>query len=290
MTIIRLHNTLTREKQVFSAIHPAAVGIYSCGPTVYARQHLGNMRPYVFADVLKRTLRTHGFSVRHVINITDVGHLTDDADGGDDKLERAAAHLGASAWQISAHYADRFKKDLTSLGVAPPDVYCKATDHVGEQIDMIHALEAQGLTYRTDDGLYFDTSKHRRYGAFARSRLEPQPAQDRIVGAGLKRQSADFALWKLSSSSSKRQMEWSSPWGRGFPGWHIECSAMATKYLGSQFDIHTGGVDHIPVHHENEIAQCALGVSPWVRFWLHSEWLVLPRGGRVHGRDGGHWQ
>jgi cysteinyl-tRNA synthetase len=275
---LRLYNSLAREKQPFAPLQPGRVRIYSCGPTVYSHQHLGNMRAYVFADLLKRSLRWFGHDVFHVINITDVGHLTDDADAGEDKMERAARQSGESIWDVAERWTRIFKQDLARLRVLPPDVWCRATDHIAEQIEMIRKLEAKGFTYRTRDGIYFDTSKDPTYGELARLQLEQQETQERVEGAHDKRNRADFALWKLSPEDGpRRQMEWPSPWGAGFPGWHIECSAMSTKYLGEQFDIHTGGVDHIPVHHTNEIAQSenALGVRPWVRFWMHGGWLMF---------------
>jgi cysteinyl-tRNA synthetase len=275
---LRLYNTLAREKQPFAPIESGRVRIYSCGPTVYSHQHLGNMRAYLFADLLKRTLRWFGYQVFHVINITDVGHLTDDADAGEDKMERAARQSGESIWQVAERWTRIFQQDLERLHVLAPDVWCRATDHIPEQIEMIRKLEARGFTYRTADGIYFDTSKDPGYGELARLQLEAQESQERVEGAAQKRNRADFALWKFSPEDGpRRQMEWPSPWGTGFPGWHIECSAMSTKYLGERFDIHTGGVDHIPVHHTNEIAQSenALGVRPWVRFWMHGGWLMF---------------
>ncbi len=278
MSELRLYNTLSRTRERFEPLDPAQVGVYSCGPTVYSHQHLGNMRAYVFADLLKRTLRWFGWEVRHVINITDVGHLTDDADEGEDKMEVAARRSGESAWDVAERWTAIFKRDLERLRVLEPDVWCRATDHIDEQIEMIRRLEARGFTYVTADGVYFDVSKDPGYGELARLRLDEQAPGERIEHADVKRNRADFALWKLSpADGAQRQMEWDSPWGRGFPGWHIECSAMSTRYLGEQFDIHTGGVDHIPVHHTNEIAQSenALEVRPWVRFWMHGGWLMF---------------
>jgi cysteinyl-tRNA synthetase len=278
---LRLYNTLTRRKERFEPLDGKLARVYSCGPTVYARQHLGNLRAYLFADLLKRVLRYNGYGVRHVINITDVGHLTDDADLGEDKMEVAARKEGLSAWEIAEKWTSVFKQDLEKLNISPPDVWCKATDHIPEQIQLVQSLEQKGFTYRIDDGIYFDTSKDAHYGELARVNLEAQQAQERIEGVSAKRSPADFALWKLSSrEGARRQMEWDSPWGRGFPGWHLECSAMSSKYLGTPFDIHTGGVDHIPVHHTNEIAQAenALEVRPWVRFWMHGAWLMFERG------------
>jgi cysteinyl-tRNA synthetase len=277
MTELRLYNALVREKQVFEPIAPPEVRMYTCGPTVYSHAHVGNMRSYVFADVLKRTLLYFGYSVKHVINITDVGHLSDDADFGEDKMELAARKENASIWDIAERYTELFRADLRRLNVLDPDIWCKATDHISEQIAMIQTLEDKGFTYRTSDGIYFDTSKDPSYGQLSRVQLGGQEAQDRIERADEKLNPADFALWKFSPAEENRQMEWDSPWGRGFPGWHIECSAMSSKYLGEQFDIHTGGIDHLPVHHPNEVAQSenALGVHPWVRFWLHNGWLMF---------------
>jgi cysteinyl-tRNA synthetase len=275
VTEIKLYNSLTRTIDPFVPRQPGRASIYSCGPTVYSRQHLGNMRPYVLADLLARVLRSEGLEVQHVINITDVGHLTDDADQGDDKLELAARQSGRSALEVARVWSELFKRDLSLLNVGEPSVWAKATEHVPEQIEMIRMLEAKGFTYRTADGLYFDTAKDPSYGAL--SRLKPSAKHGR-VDAGEKRNPADFALWKFSPERGpRRQLEWPSPWGVGFPGWHIECSAMATKYLGPQIDIHTGGVDHVAVHHTNEIAQAenALDSRPWVQFWLHGAWLLF---------------
>jgi cysteinyl-tRNA synthetase len=280
MSELCLYNTRTRRKEPFVSLEPGRVRVYSCGPTVYSHQHLGNMRAYVFADLLKRTLRYFGWEVFDVVNITDVGHLTDDADAGEDKMEVAARRSGASAQEIAAKWTAVFQRDLEKLHVRSPHVWCKASEHIEEQIAMVRELESRGFTYRTSDGIYFDTSKDPHYGELARLSLDEQEVQGRIEGASEKRNPADFALWKLSPADGpRRQMEWDSPWGRGFPGWHLECSAMSTKYLGERFDIHTGGVDHIPVHHTNEIAQSenALGVRPWVQWWMHGAWLMFDR-------------
>ncbi len=278
MSELHLYNTLTRRKDPFVPLEPGKVRIYSCGPTVYSRQHLGNLRTYVFADLLNRVLRYFGFQVKHVINITDVGHLTGDTDDtGDDKMEKAAREAKLTAWDVAAKWTGVFRADLAKLGFREPDVWCKATDHIPEQIAMIRTLEEKGFTYRISDGVYFDTAKDPHYGELAGTHLSEQETQARIERAGEKRNAADFALWKLSQPSESRQMEWDSPWGRGFPGWHIECSAMSIKHLGNHFDIHTGGIDHIPVHHPNEIAQSenALGERPWVKTWLHGGWLMF---------------
>lgn len=276
MTELRLYNTLTRSIEPFSPRTPGSASVYSCGPTVYSRQHLGNMRPYVLADLLTRVLRLEGLAVRHVINITDVGHLTDDADQGDDKLELAAQRSGESALEVARVWTELFKRDLSLLNVREPSVWARATDHIREQIEMIQTLEQKGFTYATSDGIYFDTARDPGYGAL--SRLKASSEHARVANDASKRNPADFALWKFSPAQGpKRQLEWPSPWGVGFPGWHIECSAMATKHLGPRIDIHTGGVDHVAVHHTNEIAQAenALGERPWVQVWMHGAWLLF---------------
>jgi len=273
---LKLYDSLTRAVQPFEPLGSGPVGIYSCGPTVYARQHLGNLRPYVFADLLRRTLHSAGFPLRHVVNITDVGHLTSDADHGADKVELAAARAHTPALVITQHFTELFQADLRRVGVLAPEVWAKASEHVPEQLAMILQLEARGFTYRTEDGIYFDTSRAPHYGEL--SGLTASAAHGRLNERSAKRHAADFALWKFSPATGpKRQLEWPSPWGTGFPGWHIECSAMASRYLGSQFEIHTGGVDHVAVHHSNEIVQAehALGVRPWVRYWMHGAWLTM---------------
>jgi len=272
---LQLYNTRTRSKESFAELEPGHARIYTCGPTVYAAQHIGNLRSQLFADLLKRVLLADGLRVTHVINITDVGHLTDDADAGEDKMERAAAEQGTSAQQIAEQFTQQWLRDRERVGCLAPEVLCRATEHIGEQIELVADLERKGFTYRIQDGIYFDTSKFPRYTEFARLDLEGQESGARISDVPDKRNAADFALWKFPASDVRRQQEWDSPWGRGFPGWHIECSAMSAKYLGHTFDIHTGGVDHIGVHHTNEIAQseCAYDVHPWVSFWLHGEFL-----------------
>ena len=279
MAVLTLYNTLTRKKEEFTPLHPPKVGFYSCGPTVYHDAHIGNLRAFVFADTLKRILRADGYRVFHVINITDVGHLTDDGDDGEDKMEKGARREGKSVWEIARHYTDAFLHDIHALNVEDPDIWSKATDHITEQIAQIQAIEKKGFTYRTEDGIYFDTTKLKDYGKLAKLNIEQLEAGARVE-VGEKRHKTDFALWKFSPKNQKRAMEWPSPWGIGFPGWHIECSAMSSKYLGEQFDIHTGGADLIPVHHTNEIAQaeCAYGKKPWVKYWLHNEFLVNEKG------------
>lgn len=286
MTQISLYNTLTRSVDALRPLEPGAVRIYTCGPTVYSRQHIGNLRTYVFTDVLVRTLRYFGYGVRHVVNVTDVGHLTDDASDGDDKIERAARTGGTRALDIAERYFALFRADLARLNVAEPTLFCRATEHIDDQIALARLLERRGFTYRIADGLYFDTSRDPRYGALAG--LDATREHSRVAAASDKRQPADFALWKLSPESGPaRQLEWPSPWGLGFPGWHLECAAMATRYLGRQFDIHTGGIDHVPVHHVDEIAEAenAFGVRPWVRHWMHAAWLLLD-GEKIAKRTG----
>ncbi|MBM3674943.1 MAG: cysteine--tRNA ligase, partial [Actinobacteria bacterium] len=273
--VVHLHNTATRCVERFVPRRPPAVGMYTCGPTVYAAQHIGNMRSQMFADLLRRMLMAAGFDVTHVINITDVGHLTDDASEGDDKVELAASAEGIAPSDIAARFTAQWQRDRKRLGCLDPTILCRATDHISEQIALIAALEAKGVTYRIEDGIYFDTSRWPRYAKFARLEMANQSTTGRVTGADNKRNQADFALWKFSPPGVNRLQEWPSPWGVGFPGWHIECSAMASKYLGEQFEVHTGGVDHIAVHHTNEIAQteCAFGVHPSVKYWVHHEFL-----------------
>lgn len=275
---LKLYNTLTRKKELFTPITPGKVGLYSCGPTVYHYAHIGNLMSYVFADTLKKVLEYNGLKVNHVINITDVGHLTSDGDEGEDKLEKGAKREGKSVWDIAKFYTDAFMKDISLLNIASPTTWCKATDHIQEQIDQVKIIEKKGYTYKTSDGIYFDTSKLDDYGKLARLKVEDLQAGAR-VDIGEKHNKTDFALWKFSPTNEKRAMEWESPWGVGFPGWHIECSAMSSKYLGKHFDIHTGGIDHIPVHHTNEIAQSEVAFGkPWVNIWMHNEFLIMDSG------------
>ncbi len=285
---IRLYDTRTRSVRPLEPIEPGKVGIYTCGPTVYAPQTLGNMRSQLVPDLLRRVLLAAGYDVTFVTNITDVGHLVSDADDGDDKMEKAAAASGETAADIAARYAAQWADDRRRLGCLEPDILPKAADHIAEQIAMVETLEAKGHTYVIDDGVYFDTSTFPAYADFAGLRLDDLEATGRIDSIEAKRHPADFALWKLTPPGVNRQQEWDSPWGRGFPGWHIECSAMATKYLGERFDIHTGGIDHVRVHHTNEVAQseCALDVHPWVGHWVHTEFLDL--GGEKISKSKGH--
>jgi cysteinyl-tRNA synthetase len=272
---LRLYDNFSRSLREFAPLAPdKPVGLYTCGPTVYDFQHIGNYRTFMFEDTLKRVLRFNGYRVLHVMNITDVGHLTSDADTGEDKMEKGARRTGRSAWEIAALYTRAFQDDVAALGIEPPDVLPRATDHIPEQIEFIADLERRGFTYATADGIYFDTSRQPDYGFLARLDRSGLEAGKRVE-LGDKRNATDFALWKLSPPDSARQMEWDSPWGTGFPGWHIECSAMAQKYLGDYFDIHCGGEDHIPVHHTNEIAQTEARVGTRLaNFWMHGYFLV----------------
>ncbi|MGH2452483.1 MAG: cysteine--tRNA ligase [bacterium] len=272
---LRLFDTYTRSLRDFDPLRPPEVGIYSCGPTVYDYAHIGNLRTYLFVDILRRVLEFNGYRVNHVMNITDVGHLLSDADTGEDRMEKGSRRTGKSAWEIGEIYTQEFKKDLQRLNIIEPHIWCRATDHIPEQVELIKCIEAKGYTYRTSDGIYFDTSKLPEYGYLARLEVEGLQAGAR-VGMAQKRNTTDFALWKFSPPSEKRQMEWDSPWGVGFPGWHIECSAMAAKYLGPLFDIHCGGEDHIMVHHPNEIAQTqACYGTHLANFWMHGYFLRI---------------
>lgn len=275
-----LFNTLTRSKDVFVPQEPGKVKLYTCGPTVYHYAHIGNLRTYVFEDVLVRTLRYFGYAVEHVMNITDVGHLVSDADEGEDKMEKGARREGKTAWDIAEFYTRAFLKDLERLNVTPPPAKLrpKATDYIKEMIALVEQLEKKGFTYRTSDGIYYDTSKFPGYGKLARLDLENLDAGHRVDMRD-KKHPTDFALWKFSAPNEKRQMEWPSPWGVGFPGWHIECSAMAMALLGETLDIHCGGKDHIPVHHTNEIAQSeAVTNRQFSRWWMHGEFLTEDKG------------
>lgn len=272
---LRLYDTYSRGLRDFAPLKPPSVGLYTCGPTIYNYAHIGNLRTYIFEDVLRRVLEFNGYEVRHVTNITDVGHLSSDADVGEDKMEEGSKRTGKSAWEIAELYSRTFKDDLKLLNILEPTIWCRATDHIQEQIEFIRRIEVKGFTYRTSDGIYFDTSRIQDYGYLARLDVHGLQAGARVDLAE-KRNPTDFALWKFSPADQKRQMEWDSPWGVGFPGWHIECSAMAAQYLGVFFDIHCGGEDHIPVHHTNEIAQTqACHGTNLANFWLHGHFLQL---------------
>jgi cysteinyl-tRNA synthetase len=272
---LHLYDTYERQARPFAPLHPPRVSLYCCGPTVYNFQHIGNLRTYIFEDVLRRTLEYNGYQTYHVVNITDVGHLTSDADTGEDKMEAGSRRTGKSAWEIAELYTQVFQDDLRLLNAREPHVWCRATDHIAEQLETIRCIEQKGYAYRTGDGLYFDTSRLADYGHLARLDAEGLQAGARVE-VGEKRRPTDFALWKFSPQGQQRQMEWDSPWGVGFPGWHIECTAMSVKYLGQYFDLHCGGEDHVPVHHTNEIAQAqACYGTRLANFWLHGAFLQL---------------
>lgn len=289
--MLKLFNTLTRQKEEFKPIRGNEVGVYTCGATVYDYVHIGNMRAYIFADILRRTLEHEKFQVTHIMNITDVGHLTGDGDMGEDKMATAAKRERKTAWEIASFYTEAFLYDARELNILLPSKLVKATDHIKDMIELIQILERKGFTYRTSDGIYFDTSKLKDYGKLAKLDIEGLKEGARVEVNKEKKNPTDFALWKFSYPSGRsfdsaqdddakrRHMEWESPWGVGFPGWHIECSAMSTKYLGQPFDIHTGGIDHVPVHHTNEIAQSEAAFDkPLANLWMHSEFILINEG------------
>lgn len=284
---IKLYNTLSKEKEIFKPIDVREIKIYSCGPTVYHYAHIGNLRAYIFADLLNNTLREAGYNVKHQINITDVGHLTGenegDANNGEDKLEKGSKREGKSVWDVAEFYTQAFYSDLKDLNINKEKfIWTKATDYIKEQIDMIKTLEEKGYTYKTSDGIYFETSKFMNYAELGRLDLEGLQKGIRVEDEkSEKKNKTDFALWKFSPANEKRQMEWESPWGIGFPGWHIECSAMSRAILGNHLDIHTGGIDHIPTHHTNEIAQSECSLDDEMRFvnyWMHVNFLNADKG------------
>lgn len=271
-------NTMTRRKEEFVPLEPGKVRMYCCGLTVYGYPHIGNMRTYIFEDVLRRALRFNGYDLLHVQNITDVGHMTSDEDAGDDKMQLAAEAENKSPWEIARFYETAAIEDFKKLNIEIPELMPRATEHVTEMIEIIQRLEANGYTYLTSEGVYFDTAKFAEYGKLARLNLKgQQTSRSEVVLDETKRNPADFVLWFLNKPT--HVMQWESPWGPGYPGWHIECSAMSMKYLGETFDIHCGGVDHIPVHHTNEIAQSECATHKmFVRYWMHGEFLQM--GGR----------
>lgn len=274
---MKLYNTLTRTKEEFTPIKNNTVSIYSCGPTVYQYAHIGNLRTYVFMDLLRRTLKYNGFDLLHVMNITDVGHLTDDADDGEDKMEKSAREQKKSPWEIAEYFTDIFMRDIELLHITHPEIISKATDNIQEMIEFVVGLEKSGYAYETSDGIYFNVQGFKEYGKLSRNNIDDLRAGARIEVNDEKRHPSDFALWK--KAPKEHIMQWESPWGMGYPGWHIECSAMGLKFLGEEFDIHTGGVDHIPIHHENEIAQSEglLGHSS-AHFWIHGEFMLVDGG------------
>lgn len=274
---MKLYNTMSRVKEDFSSLTPPMVRLYSCGPTVYQYAHIGNMRAYIFMDLLRRALKRNGFELKHVMNITDVGHLVSDSDEGEDKMAKSAREQQKSPWEIAEFFTSVFLRDIDSLNISRPEIIANATDNISEMIDFVKGLDEKGFAYETSDGIYYDISKFPGYGKLSRINLEEQQAGARVEVNDEKRHPADFALWK--KAQPEHIMQWPSPWGMGFPGWHIECSAMSLKYLGEEFDIHTGGIDHIPIHHENEIAQSeGLLGHPSARFWMHGEFLQVDGG------------
>jgi cysteinyl-tRNA synthetase len=274
---IYLKNSLSKEKELFKPNQKGFISMYNCGPTVYNRSHIGNLRSYIFADTIRRAFEFNNYKVNQIINITDVGHLVSDADDGEDKVEKQAAESGEKADQIIDKYTKIFILDLESLNINTSKItFPKATEHIAEQIELIKKLEEKGFTYKISDGIYFDTTKDSDYGKLGSISIDNTDDQSRIGINSEKKNQNDFALWKFSPENSERQQEWDSPWGVGFPGWHIECSAMSCKYLGENFDIHTGGVDHLSIHHNNEIAQseCANN-KPLSNYWLHHEHIMI---------------
>ncbi|MBI9096982.1 MAG: cysteine--tRNA ligase [Spirochaetaceae bacterium] len=284
---VNLFNTDGRILEPFKPIKDGNVGLYCCGPTVYNYAHIGNLRAFMFEDILRRTLEYAGYKVKHIMNITDVGHLTDDGDDGEDKMIKAAREKGMSVWDIAAFFTDAFIEDTNRLNILKPTMYSRATEHIEDMIKMIQKLEDRGYTYVAGGNVYFDSSRFPEYGKMAL--LDKQELQHgaRVVVDQNKRGPQDFVLWFTMSKFEKQAMTWDSPWGKGYPGWHIECSAMSCKYLGSHFDIHCGGIDHIPVHHTNEIAQSeAANGEKWVNYWCHNEFLLMKTGKMSKSKGG----
>ena len=276
---LRLYNTAGRQLQEFVPLQSGRVGLYCCGPTVYNYPHIGNLRTYVFEDVLRRVLERNGYDVTHVMNVTDVGHLTDDADEGEDKMLVGARERGMTVWEIANFFTRAFFTDAQKLGIVRPTVVCRATEHIPDMIELVSRLEQRGLTYQADGNVYFSIDAFPRYGELALLDRAELKAGARIEVDAAKRNPRDFVLWFTQGKFEHQSMQWDSPWGRGYPGWHLECSAMSMRYLGEQFDIHCGGVDHVNVHHTNEIAQSEGATGrPWVNYWLHGEFLIVPSG------------
>lgn len=273
---MQLYNTLTRKLEQFEPQNPPEVTLYTCGPTVYDYLQIGNWATYVRWDILQRVIKEDGYALDWVMNVTDVGHLVSDADEGEDKLEKGARREGKTAWEVAKFYTDDFKKGMQALNIQDPTHFEPATKHIDAQIELVKRLEAKGYSYIIDDGVYFDTSKLKDYGKLAQLNIEGLKEGARVEVNPQKRNTTDFALWKFSPKDSKRDMEWDSPWGRGFPGWHLECSAIAMEFLGDTLDIHTGGIDHIPLHHTNEIAQSEAATGkPFANFWLHASFINI---------------
>lgn len=276
--MLSFFNTLTRKTEPFESIEKGLVKLYACGPTVYHFAHIGNLRTYVFEDILRRTLQKAGYEVQHVMNITDVGHLESDADEGQDKMEKAATREAKTVWDVAKYYEDAFFVDTQKLNILPPTTICRATDHIQEMLDFVADLEARGFTYTVDGNVYFAIDKFPTYADFSRRNLDELREGARVDVDERKKNPLDFVLWFSNSKFPNQIMKWPSPWGVGFPGWHIECSAMASKYLGDRIDIHCGGIDHISIHHSNEIAQSEARFGhKWVNFWMHGEFLVLQK-------------
>lgn len=276
---MKLYNTMSRSIEEFVPIENGKVSMYCCGPTVYNYAHIGNLRTYIFEDLLHRTLQRAGYSVTHVMNITDVGHLTGDGDDGEDKMEKSARETGRSVWDIAKFYTDAFFSDEKDLNIIRPGIVCRATDHIQDMIALIKRLEEGGHTYTSGGNVYFSIDSIDDYGKLARLNLDDLKSGARIVVDSNKKNPKDFVLWFTNSKFKDQAMMWDSPWGRGYPGWHIECSAMSMKYLGEHFDIHCGGIDAIPVHHTNEIAQSEAATGhTWVNYWCHGEFLLNDSG------------
>ncbi len=274
---IQFYNTLTRTKSEFKPMEGNTVRIYSCGPTVYSYAHIGNFRAYIFMDTLRRVLQYNGYNLKHVMNITDVGHLESDGDEGEDKMEKAAKKENKDPYEIAKYYSDIFFRDMGRLNIQTPEIISKATDHIAEMLEFVQGLVKNGYAYETSKGIYFDISKLDKYPVLSNRKLDEQIAGARVDVDEEKKNPYDFALW--IKAPENHIMKWDSPWGLSYPGWHIECSAMGRKYLGDEFDIHTGGIDHIPTHHENEIAQSKglTGKIP-AKFWMHVEFLQVDGG------------
>ena len=274
-----LYNTMSRKVEQFEPLDRSLVRMYCCGPTVYNFAHIGNLRTYIFEDLLKRSLLVSGFTIKHVMNVTDVGHLTDDADDGEDKMVKASKEKNLDVYTIAKMYTDAFFDDTDALNILRPDIICKATEHIQDMIDLIKRLEQRGHTYTAGGNVYFSIDTFPDYGKMARLKNDQLKAGARIDVDENKKNPRDFVLWFTKSKFENQVMVWPSPWGDGYPGWHIECSAMSMKYLGESFDIHCGGIDHIPVHHTNEIAQSEAATGkPWVKYWVHGEFLLNETG------------